>query len=269
LQAHQGQPPVFVKHERKNKHDLQQVSCHCREAFAKNIGQRFNVGDCSRDQPPDGGTVEEPKPQADDVFIQLRANVADNLLAQPTGDISVNVLCDGLHEQQADEQNDHEDHAIIISGCYIVVKRVLYEHRAQWGEHSENDRQDDHRSKSETVRLDKGQQPSQYSEIDNISAADLFFLHYLPDFFDTNTDLGYVTRFRKSPCGGAFAPALRRSLLFIMPAKSATDRLPLPTSSKVPTRALTMPLRKRFAVILNVRLVPLSFQSADLTSQIK
>src|SRR5690606_36269660 len=133
----------------------------------------------------------------------------------------------------------------------------------------EGDGQEDHQSESEAIGLNKSQQPPQNLEVDNVSAADLFLLHYLLDFAGTNTDLGYVTRTRNSPCGGAFAPALRRSFALIISAKPDTDSLPLPTSRSVPTSALTIPLRKRFAVILNVRLLPLSFQFADLTSQIK
>src|ERR1044071_2932035 len=96
-QTQQRKPPVLIEHECQDKNDLKKIAGHGCNTFAKNVCERFNIGNCSRHQSADRGLVKKLQPETYDMGIKFRAEIANDLLTQPSGQVSMNVLGDRLN----------------------------------------------------------------------------------------------------------------------------------------------------------------------------
>ena len=180
-QTHQRQLPIDIEHHAQNDDNLQQVANDSRDALAENIRQRLNVRNIPRDEPTDGGAVEEFEAQAEQVLVELGTNVADHVLTQYARNIGMKVLRNALHHQQSDQNNRHGDQAGVVALQDVVVDGDLHQHRQGGSQERHDHRQENQPVELLDVGLDKAENTFEDIEVDNFPAARFFFIHKKQD----------------------------------------------------------------------------------------
>nr|GFA28922.1 hypothetical protein [Tanacetum cinerariifolium] len=147
-QADERQLPVGVKHEQHQKDDLEQIAHHRGQALAEHVGQRFDVRDIARDEHADGRAVEKAELEAEQVPVEVGADVAHDVLAQPAAVVGLEVAHQRIHDQQRQQPHGRAVEARPVVGADVHVYHALDEggaHGAQHGGgHGQHNQADKH-----------------------------------------------------------------------------------------------------------------------------
>src|ERR1044071_4319463 len=111
------------------------------------------------------------------MLIQLHTDVANNMLTDASGEISMNVLKTGVSDEHSNHEHHHVKHRLVVSCGNVLIECFLDEYDLERRQEPEDDSENDHNIKLELIRLDELKDPSQDFKVDDVAATNLFFLH--------------------------------------------------------------------------------------------
>ena len=165
-QAHERELPVEPEHIGEDEHELQNVAHHRRQPFGKHIRKRLHVGHRARDQHPDGRTIEERQPQAEQVAVEADADVAHHLLTEPAAEVGLQVAHDGVRQQQHAEPDEHPVEAVGVAAQNLLIYYPLNQKRPHGSQHRRGEGQEDGESVDARVGPHELKQAAQHAPIE-------------------------------------------------------------------------------------------------------
>jgi hypothetical protein len=114
------------------------------------------------------------------VLVQPGTDIPDHLLTEPSGNVGMRVLGNGVQEQQRKQQDHNVNHACVVTKSHVIIYGILNEERTDRRENAKNHRKEYQTVESAAVRSEKFHQPFKDCPVNYISTLYLFSLHREP-----------------------------------------------------------------------------------------